>query len=152
MTVEASVNTAQYDGAMMKAWLEDAGALTGPGDTLPIRNFKQNVASVGASASSWIAATNPAAASQTAHQVVAFNAPVGASDSSACGRVVYTDLHVGSGDAVTPDKTNTPFPNGCTSTELTPQESALEFLLFDLPTTTCTTLTSVPTSAEPSSP
>ncbi len=42
-----------------------------------------------------------------------------------CGRFVHTGIHVAEGD-------NDPFPSGNADRELTPQEKAFEFLIFDL--------------------
>jgi hypothetical protein len=46
-----------------------------------------------------------------------------------CGRAVYSDLHV-AGDPATQDVP--PTPGGCAKGDLSPQEKALEFMLFDL--------------------
>jgi hypothetical protein len=60
------------------------------------------------------------------------NAPAGPNGQPQyCGRAVYSDLHVG-GDPSVLD-TNPP-PTGCGAGKLSPQEMALEFMLFDLST------------------
>lgn len=111
----------------MKQWLKNTQSLTGPGDTLPIQEARHNVNAVTANALSWITMQNPEDNNKTAHEYMTFNTPVGAADAEVCGRVVYSDLHVGAGDS-----TGAPFPNGCTTPDLTPQQKALEFMLFDL--------------------
>jgi hypothetical protein len=127
VTVNATVNTSFQKGASMKEWLKNTGSLLGPGDTLPIQEARHNVAAVTANALSWMTIQNPAAGDKTAHEYVSFNTPVGASEDKVCGRVVYSDLHVGAGD-----ETGPAFPAGCATADLTPQQKALEFMLFDL--------------------
>ena len=82
--------------------------------------------------------TNPTSGNPKLVEYYSFNTPVfpgGVPDAGAdggpvyqCGKVVFSDLHVASGN--TPGGT---FPANCTqSGGLTAQEKALEFLLFDL--------------------
>ncbi|MBN9167386.1 MAG: carboxypeptidase regulatory-like domain-containing protein [Myxococcales bacterium] len=127
VVVNATVNSSFAKGAAMKKWLKNTQSLTGPGETLPIQEARHNVNAVTANALSWMTIQNPAAGNKVAHEYVSFNTPVGAPDDQVCGRVVYSDLHVGAGDT-----TGAPFPNGCVTPDMTPQQKALEFMLFDL--------------------
>ena len=64
-----------------------------------------------------------------------FNTPVNAPPGphggapAYCGRAVYSDLHVG-GETMPSDQP--PPPSGCADAPLSPQEKALEFMVFDL--------------------
>ncbi|HEX3344749.1 MAG TPA: hypothetical protein VHS09_09265, partial [Polyangiaceae bacterium] len=62
-----------------------------------------------------------------------FDTPVGAAVNPStgqpnyCGRAVFSDLHVGGASTDTQNP-----PTGCAAGQLSPQEKALEFMLFDL--------------------
>jgi hypothetical protein len=77
----------------------------------------------------------------TQAQLFTFDTPLGADAGQACGRVAYTDMHVGAaaGDYLTLGLTT---PDGCASNALTPQEQAMEYFLFDL--TSCVTMANAP--------
>jgi hypothetical protein len=73
-----------------------------------------------------------------AAQDFSFDTPLDAADASAkLGRVVYTDMHVGATPpGVAADYASDPHrqitPTGCADRDLTPQEKAMEFTLFNL--------------------
>jgi hypothetical protein len=132
-----TINTGFPKGQAMHDWLAQStvnalcpGSGSCPAnqnDKLRIEDPRHNVDSVNANtATSWITVPNDDGPSNAAHQYISFNTPIPAPDADKCGRVVYSDLHVTTADE------HGPWPNGCKTTELTPQEKALEFMLFDL--------------------
>lgn len=129
----ADVTTATIDdsfpkGAAFKQWMLNVGGSPAPGGTLQINDPRYDVAAVTKPETQrWIYDSSRA----DAVQYMTFNTPLDADDSQKCGRVVYSDLHVSSGGTAG-DQPGQTFPTGCVTTDLSPQEKALEFMLFDL--------------------
>ena len=115
----------------MKEWLTNQNALNA--GKLPIFDARHNVDAVGSSGLDWISALNPNAGNGRAVQYMTFNTPVGAAADAVCGRVVFSNLHVGAGtQGGVSDDPQAAFPDGCKTTDLSAQQKALEFMLFDL--------------------
>jgi hypothetical protein len=113
------IDTSFPKGAAFSAWLGVTGATKTPG-SIDLQGVTYSVGAVRKPAQAWIERGNDAV------RYFSFNTPVDAEPTQQCGRVVFGDLHVsgkGGGD----------FPGSCGSREtpLTPEQLALEFLLFD---------------------
>lgn len=126
-----AVDTTFAKGQAFSEWLTNVGASTTPG-TMDMTELRRNVKAVPNANMSqdvsrrWLyTGTSGGADEET--KFYSFNAPIGAGADQQCGRGVYTDIHVSSGDA-----SGGTFPANCTTSGLTPQEKALLFLLFDL--------------------
>jgi len=140
-------------GTAFLQWLQVTNALTGT--QLPIVEAKENAAVTAADTPSqtWISADsnavtednlgNPTSTSAAgATEYFTFDTPLGgngtddAGETTYCGRVVYSDLHVGGASGDYPGQqqanSNPIVPDGCANNPLSPQEKALEFMLFDL--------------------
>ncbi|MBX3185586.1 MAG: carboxypeptidase regulatory-like domain-containing protein [Labilithrix sp.] len=120
------IDTSFAKGEAFADWLVNVGASTTRAK-VAMTELRRNVTTVpGAGAAPdasrrWIHAPNQDT------KFYSFNAPVDLAPEQQCGRGVYTDIHVSSGD----DSTGT-FPGNCKTTGFTAQEKALLFLLFDL--------------------
>lgn len=124
----------------MKQWLTNVGAL--PTGELHIVQARHNadVTAANTPSTPWIVAdpqTRMRAAGAT--QYFSFDTPFGTPAGEQCGRVVYSDLHVGAAsmdynnsnpNGLIPP--NSVVPSGCANNALSAQEDALEFMLFDL--------------------
>jgi hypothetical protein len=127
-------------GAAMKEWLGNVNALgvsatqggpVAPAGELPIvaARHDANVTAANTPSTSWIVPDAASKVAAGASEYFSFNTPLGGSSEQECGRVVYSDLHVGGASSDDPTK---PVPQECSTANLTPQEKALEFMLFDL--------------------
>lgn len=79
----------------------------------------------------WIHLDNTANG-QPAVQYLSFTTPLEQPPDDRCGRVVYSDIHVASGDR---SNGSLAYPSGgCTSNvaQLSPQEKVLAFMIFDI--------------------
>jgi hypothetical protein len=68
-------------------------------------------------------------------QVSQFTTPQTSAAQDRCGKVVFSEMHVSSGSFSKPGpsaSSGTPFPTGCSTTPLSPQERALAFMFFDI--------------------
>ncbi|MDP9034361.1 MAG: carboxypeptidase regulatory-like domain-containing protein [Myxococcota bacterium] len=138
-TVNANIATMTSTGApfprgqAMKDWLTDRGALTN--GELPIQQARHNadVSAANVKSTVWISADQNAQA-PNATEYFSFETPLGGPSSEMlCGRVVYSDLHVGAASNDYGGSIATGVvPSGCGNRALSPQEKALEFMLFDL--------------------
>jgi hypothetical protein len=131
-SIVGTIDTSFPKGQALSDWLVNVGASTTPGQ-LTILDARDNVQAVnGAIAQQWITIQAPGprmTAAHTAIEFLSYNAPLMVPDAQQCGRAVFNDLHVSSTGRDMPGQ---PFPSGCELRDLTAQEKAVEFLLFDL--------------------
>jgi hypothetical protein len=125
----ATIDQSFPKGAALAKWLVNVQASTMLGQmsvAFP-RNDLQAVNK--AVATEWITVNDP----DVAVQYMSFNTPIGAAEDKVCGREVFTDLHVASVDVNSLPALNAKgFPASCEMRDLSAQEKAVSFMLFDL--------------------
>jgi hypothetical protein len=131
-SVETDVAADFPKAIAMRAWLAKQNALSATGK-LALLDARHDVDGVDAGARAWLQAANPGYPGAPAIQHLTFGAPVGAREDQVCGRVAFTNVHVGVVDEGSlHDDATKPFPTSCQTKTMTPQQKALEFLLYDL--------------------
>ncbi|MDB4933819.1 MAG: Tryptophan synthase alpha chain [Labilithrix sp.] len=150
-----NINQTFPKGAGMARWMQIAWpAPGGPGGAapalgkLPLPNYRHDVSSVNASATSWLSGSSTGGASGAGtlqHNMVEFDAPVAGPASAQCGRAVLPLMHVSGISSGT-------FPGFCGAVPgaLTGQELAFEYMMWEA--MTCLAPSTVPPVSPPVSP
>jgi len=121
----ATIDTSFDRGRDLATWLVNVGGSTTFGQ-LVIRGAQHTIDTIG-SGRQWIYSTSP--------QSVQYLDATTPFQGAACGRVVLSDIHVSQGGSSSTEDDSDPslaYPDGCRTMDLSPQEKALEFMLFDL--------------------
>jgi hypothetical protein len=121
----ATIDTSFPKGQALADWLVNVGGSPVAG-SLTINQGRKTLQSVNMPAAQrWIYS-----AAEDSVQYFTANTPVSAPAEALCGRVVFSDIHV----SAPANFKHGPFPSQCAPlvADLSPQEKALEFMLFDL--------------------
>ena len=118
------VDTSFPRGSAMADWLVNVGASTTHGQIALVNVKDPAISIVTGTAQQWVYQPTKGVPYLSANTPI----ELAATPSQQCGRIVHTGIHVAS----TQPDSHSPFPKGCAVGGLSPQEKALEFLLFDL--------------------
>ena len=121
----ATIDTSFTRGAELAQWLMNVGGSTAYGQ-LEIRGAQHTINTVG-TGRQWIYSATP--------QSVQYLDATTPFQGAACGRVVLSDIHVSQGGSSSTEDDSDPslpYPDGCRTMDLSPQEKTLEFMIFDL--------------------
>lgn len=125
---DATIDQSFPTGQALATWMVNVGGSTMPGVVTIAQDASSRlVDSVtgGATSQRWIYASTLMPPSV---QYLSATTPI---PGGTCGRVVLSDIHVSAGAAGS-DVPAMPFPTGCVTTTLSPQEKVIEFMLFDI--------------------
>lgn len=130
-SVTADIDTGFPKSDALSKWLVNVGASTTPGKIPLVAAQHTAIGYNSAYAERWIHLPTTAN-NRPSLQYASLTTPLEKPAAEKCGRVVFSDIHVSSGDS---SATNLAYPSGgCTTavTTLSPQEKVLAFMLFDI--------------------
>ncbi len=124
----AVLNQGFPKGKAFAEWLVNVGASTVPGELELIESRHDLTAGNDPPSTTWMTTSEFPPPNNNATMHITFNTPIGVPEAEQCGRLVFSDFHV-SAAAKNPGQK---FPASCKTGDLSAQEKALEFMLFDL--------------------
>ena len=122
------IDTTFPKGEAFAEWLLAVGGSTSQAQ-FPIDQARYNVTNANPPSTQWVDNPNTGQTATGGRALLhyTFNTPVGLPEPKQCGKVLFSDFHVVA--STTPAAA---FPQECDTEPMTPQELALEFMLFDL--------------------
>ena len=127
------INTTIPKGVALNQWIQNVWkSAPPPQGQINLAYAAGDVSQIQGKTTPWIYYANPNLSSNAySTAYLSFNTPVSAQPAQQCGRAVFSDLHVSNGGG------SGSFPSECgvgdpLTTAMTQQETALEFLFFDL--------------------
>jgi hypothetical protein len=131
-----TVNQSFPKGLAFAQWLQ--GSLVGATTTLgqlSVSGAEHSVTAVTSPTVEWLSMSPNPSNNQHSSHALSFNTPMTDPEAQQCGRSAFADLHVkfpvGSTGGDDSDISK-PFPTGCKTNDMSPQQKALGFLIFDL--------------------
>lgn len=116
-------------GLAFAQWMMNVGGSTAEG-SFPLAQVRYNASGANPPSTQWVSNPNTGETDIGSDALLhyTFDTPVGLPPNLQCGKVLFSDFHV-----VPPtDGDGTTFPQECDTQSMSPQELALEFMLFDL--------------------
>jgi hypothetical protein len=133
-SLNANVVTTFTMGMIFEQWLAGVAALTNNELTIYQPRHNADVTAANGNSQAWLTADNNSQ-SPGAAQDFSFDTPLAQPAAMRFGRVVYSDMHVGAtgpGETADYNGGSNTVPTGCAVRDLSAQEKALEFILFNL--------------------
>jgi len=118
-----SINTSFPAGLRMAQWMQAVGGSTTFGQVSFASALHKDTNGVVPPSLAWLTIGNPSAVMQ-----YSFDTPVGSQPSQQCGRVVYREMHSSNLSSAG----NATFPAECSASNLSAEEKAFVFSLFDV--------------------
>ena len=124
---DVSIDTTFAKGVAFSTWLDKVEATTAPlSGIVNMTALRTSVTQVPGAAGG-VDTSRRWLYTPSGPKFYSFNTPIGTPPAQQCGRGVFTDIHVSSGDLQ-----GGTFPANCTTSGFTSQEKALLFLMMDL--------------------
>ncbi|HET9992196.1 MAG TPA: hypothetical protein VFQ65_26880 [Kofleriaceae bacterium] len=129
-TLTATIDEAgNPKGVSFAKWMDNVGGSVTHDLITPVDQARNTASGVNGDTERWVyldPATSPNVAGAMNFQ---FTTPQAADPAQRCGKVVFSDMHV---SADSTSAAGNPYPGGCSTQPLTPQEKALAFMFFDI--------------------